>query len=100
MKHSNVRFSKRRQERLIGDLTSLAKDICPQAEIVEVLIPGYEELDAWIDIVVPDEKEEEVSDALSLRRDEIFMNEGYSIGLGITERSHYEAVRAKQNVTV
>jgi hypothetical protein len=100
MKHANNRFSKRRLEKLIGELTSLAKDICPEAEIVEVLIPGYEELDAWIGIVVPDEKEEAVSDALSLRRDEIFMNEDYSIGLGISERSHYEAVQTNLNATV
>ncbi|MDZ7289779.1 MAG: hypothetical protein ONB44_06875 [candidate division KSB1 bacterium] len=94
------RFSKRRLERLISELTSLAKELAPDAEISNVRIPGYEELDAWIDIVVPDEKEEEVSEALSQLRDKIFMDEGYHIGLGITERSHHEAVQAKLNATV
>jgi hypothetical protein len=98
MKRLKVQFSKRRLDRLIGELTSLAKDVCPEAEIMEVLIPGYEEQDAWIDIVIPDEKEEIVSEILSRRRDEIFMNDGYSIGLGIVERSQYEAAHAKMNM--
>jgi hypothetical protein len=49
---------------------------------------------------VPDEKEEEVSEALSQRRYEIFTEDDYSIGLGITERSQYEMARAKLNVAV
>jgi len=97
---SKARFSRRRLERLIGELTSLAKDLAPDAEIVGVQIPGYEELDAWIKIVVPDEKEELVTETLSQRSLEIFMEEGYDIGLGITERSHHEAVQEKMKLAV
>lgn len=97
---SKARFSKRRLERLIGELTSLAKDLAPDAEILAVRIPGYEELDAWIRIVVPDEKEELVSETLSQRSHEIFMEQGYDIGLGITERSHHEAVHERMKLAV
>ena len=100
MKRQNGRHSKRRLQQHINELTSLAKNLAPDSEIIDVLIPGDEGLDAWIDIVVPDEKEEEVSEALSQRRYEIFSEDDYSIGLGITERSQYEAVQAKQNATV
>lgn len=61
------------------------------------MIPGYEELDAWIDIVVPDEKEEVISGALSQLREDFFTNKKIHIGLGITERSRYETVYAKSN---
>jgi hypothetical protein len=93
-------FPRRRLKQRIRELTSLAKELTPEAEVIAVLIPGYEELDAWIDIVVPDDKEEVVSEALSQRREEIFTNDGYHIGLGITERSQYEATQEKLHVTV
>jgi hypothetical protein len=93
-------FAKRRLKRRIDEFTSLAKNIAPEAEVIDVLIPGYEDLDAWIDIVVPDEKEEEVSEALSQLRDKVLMNDGLYIGLGVTERSQHEAVQAKLHATV
>ena len=69
-----AQFSRRRLERLIGELWSLAKDLCPEA-VVEVE-PGVDELDAWIEVMVPDEQEEELHDALIRRAQEIFMEEG------------------------
>jgi len=90
-------FAKRRLKRYVNELTSLAKNLSADVKVVNVLIPGYEELDAWIDIVVPDEKEEEISDALSQRRSEISFQNGFTIGLGVMERSHYETVHAKLN---
>ncbi len=100
MSRKNGRFSKRRLQQHISELTSLARNLAPDAEITEVLIPGYEDLDGWIDIVVPDDKEEIVSETLSQRRYEIFTEEGYDIGLGITERSQYEAMQSKSSVMV
>ena len=90
-------FAKRHVKKLTGEFTSLAKNVAPNAEIIDIMIPGYEELDAWIDIVVPDEKEEEVSNALSQLREKIFSDKGVHIGLGIFERSHYDAVQSKLN---
>ena len=90
----------RRRKRLTGEFTSFAKNIAPDAEIANVMIPGYEELDAWLDIVVPDEREEEISDALSELRDKFFDDKGFHIGLGITERSHHEAVHEKMKLAV
>ncbi len=89
-------FAKRRVKRLTREFTSLAKNIAPDAEILDIMIPGYEELDAWIDIVVPDEREEEISEALSQLR-ENFFDKGVHIGLGITERSHYETAQSNLN---
>lgn len=99
MKKNNAkaRFSKRRLDRFITELCSLAKDLCPDAEIE--LQPGIEELDARIEIVVPDEREEEVSDKLVERSHEIFMDEGYDIGVSVYERSRIEKVRAQAQQT-
>lgn len=100
MSRRNGRFSKRRLQHHINALTSLAMELTPGAEMTEILIPGYGELDAWIDIVVPDEKEEIVSETLSQRRYEIFTDEGYDIGIAIFERSQYEAVQSRLSITV
>lgn len=94
---TNVRFSKRHLERLIDELSALAKDLCSEAEI-EVQ-PGIEELDAWIEVIVPDEQEEEVAERLVERRHQIFMEEGYDIGIGVTERSEHERFLAKQRAS-
>ncbi len=80
------RYSKRRLERFVWELASLAKDLCPEAEI-KVRIPGYEELDAWIEVIVPDEMVEEVSDRLYARASQIFDEENYWIGIHVVERS-------------
>lgn len=95
MKRQEGRIVKHRLKEYVNELTALAKSLSPEVEIGEVLIPGYEELDAWIDIIVPDDREEEISETLSERRSAISYNSGYHIGLGITERSHYEAIHAK-----
>jgi hypothetical protein len=93
-RNAQARFSKRRLERYIGELCSLAKELCPEAEIeVE---PGIDELDAWIEVIVPDEKEEDVHDALIQRAHDIFMDEGYDIGVHVTERSAHEQFLARQ----
>ena len=47
-------YSRRRLKRFVAETVSLAKDLCPEAEI-RVKIPGYEELDAFIGVIVPDE---------------------------------------------
>jgi len=94
-RHPKVRFSKRRLRQLIDELVGVAKSLCPEAEVVEVKIPGYEELDAMVEIVVPDEKEEEVHEAILHREYEIFMNEGYDIGVHVISRSDYEHLKAK-----
>ncbi len=100
MKRQNGRHSKRRLRQHIDELASLTKNLAPDAEIIDILIPGYEELDAWIDIVVPDAKEEKVSEALSQRRYEIFSEDDLFIGLGITERSQYQARHAQEKTAV
>ncbi|MEZ8221124.1 hypothetical protein GG496_001294 [Candidatus Fervidibacteria bacterium JGI MDM2 JNZ-1-D12] len=94
-RHPNARFSKRRLKQLINELIAYAKELCPEAEILEVKIPGYEELDAMVEIVVPDEKYEQVHDAVLHREYEIFMTEGYDIGVHVLSRSDYDWIMAK-----
>jgi len=92
-RHRN--FSRRRLERHVLTLCSLAKDLCPNAEI-EIRVPGLGGLDAWLDVVVDDDKEAEVQEALSQRAFEIYMEKGYDIGMNVVERSEYEKFLAKQ----
>ncbi|MFN3420155.1 MAG: hypothetical protein ACK40X_00335 [Armatimonadota bacterium] len=94
-RHPNARFSKRRLKQLINELIDYAKELCPEAEVVGIKIPGHEELDAVVNIVVPDEKYEEVDDAIAHREHEIFMTEGYDIGVRVLSRSDYEWLAAK-----
>jgi hypothetical protein len=84
-------FSNRRLEQHVLALCVLAKDLCPDAEI-EIHVPGFGGLDAWLDIVVDDDKVLEVHEALSQRAFEIYMEEGYDIGMNVVEQS---VVRAK-----
>ena len=86
------RYSRRRLERFVTEIVSLAKDLCPEAEIW-IKIPGYEELDAFVEVVVPDEMVEEVSDRLHERTSQIFDEENYLIGVHVVERS----LRQKRN---
>jgi len=92
---SKGKLSMQRVEKLVNDLIAYTKQLCPEAEVVEVKIPGHEELDAMVDIVVPDERYEEVHDAVLHREQEIFMNEGYDIAIHILSRSDYEWLMAK-----
>ncbi|MBI4530674.1 MAG: hypothetical protein HY709_04055 [Candidatus Latescibacteria bacterium] len=94
MKKKHSRFSRRHLERFINELCSLAKDLCPEAEI-EVRIPGYEESDAKIRVVVPDDTWDVVDEALSQRAYEIDVEEGYDIGVSVIERSHIERMVGK-----
>jgi len=94
-RHPKARFSKRRLKQLVEELVSLAKKLCPEAEVVEVKILGYEELDAMVDIVVPDSAEEKVYEAASHWAYEVFMSEGYDIGVSVLSCSDYERLMAK-----
>jgi len=96
MKRSQkARFSKQRLRKLVDELIGLAKSLCPEAEVTEVKVPGYEELDAMVEIVVPDSDEEAVHETLSRWAYEIFMDEGYDIGVSVLSRSDYESLKAK-----
>lgn len=94
-RHPNARFSKRRLKQLINELIARAKELPPEAEVLEIKIPGYEELDAMVDIIVPDEKYEKVHESILHREYEIFMDEGYDIAVRVLSRSDYEWITAK-----
>ncbi len=94
-RNPKARFSKQRLRKLVDELIGLAKSLCPEAEVTEIKVPGYEELDAMVEIVVPDSDEEAVHETLSHRAYEIFMDEGYDIGVSVLSRSEYESLKAK-----
>jgi len=94
-RNPKARFSKQRLRKLVDELIALAKSLCPEAEVTEVKVPGYEELDAMVEIVVPDSDEEAVYELLSHQAYEIFMDEGYDIGVSVISRSDYESLKAK-----
>ena len=74
----------------------MAKDLCPEAEI-RIKIPGYEELDAFIEVVVPDEMVEEVDDRLHELTARIFDEENYWVGVYVVERSLRQPKREQGN---
>ena len=80
------RYSRRRLERFVAETVSLAKDLCPEAEI-RVKIPGYEKMDAFIGVIVPDEMVGGSDDRLHERTSQIFDGENYLIGVHVVERS-------------
>jgi len=81
---------------LVNELISYAKELCPEAEVIAVQVPGLRGRGcANGEIVVPDEKDDEVHDAISRREFEIFMNEGYDIAVRVLSRSDYESLKAK-----
>lgn len=87
-------FSKRRLEKHVLTLSLLAKNICPDAEI-DIHVPGFGGLDAWLDVVVNDDKVLKVDEALSQCAFEIYMEEGYDIGMNVVEWSVTKAEKAK-----
>lgn len=84
----------RRLERDILELISLAKDLCPDAEI-KVKVPGYEEFDAWLTIIMPDECFDKAEAALTRKCNELEDRDHYLIGLNIVERSAVDKAKTK-----
>ena len=82
----------RKTERLIMELASLARDLCPQAEVI--ISPTFlDDFIAEMDVVVPDDTPDEVYDALSEKNYQLDMEHDCNIFLNIIERSRYEAAR-------
>ncbi|MEZ8216825.1 hypothetical protein B0813_000362 [Candidatus Fervidibacteria bacterium JGI MDM2 SSWTFF-3-K9] len=70
----------------LEELAKVAKRICPEAEI-SFDLNRVEEIDAWLQVIVPDGKEEEVHDALRPLSEDIHQRDNLWIGLRILERS-------------
>lgn len=79
-----------RVEHFIAELTSLAKDLCPEAE-VRISTFSREGEDANMDILVPPEKYDAVDEILVHRAWEILVDEGYHIVLGVHDREELAA---------
>lgn len=81
-----------RVEKFIAELTSLAKDLCPDAE-VRISTASIEGEDASMEILFPPEKYEEVDEALVHRAYEILLDEGYQIVVGVHDQEELAARR-------
>lgn len=85
----------RKTERLIWELVSLAKDLCPEAEVM-VLPTFLDDFVAEVQVIVPDDTPDEVYDALSEKDYQLDMEHDCNILLIITERSQYEAAHPRK----
>ncbi len=67
-----------RSEKYINELVSLAKELCPNAEITISTTP-WEQEDGRVKVIVPSEKFDEVDEALLRRSNQILLEEGHDI---------------------
>lgn len=81
-------------ERYLNQLCSLAKEIAPEAEVY-VSRKSYEEEDAWIDIIAPESRIDELMDKLYPVRSDIFYEHGYHIAVSIREKDSAEVNQKK-----
>jgi hypothetical protein len=81
-----MRQRRRLVRQRLEELAKAAKRICPEAEI-SFDLNRVEEIDAWLQVIVPDGKEEEVHDALRPLSEAIYERDNLWIGLRILERS-------------
>jgi hypothetical protein len=86
-------FSKRQLQKYLDELIAIARNLTPDVETV-VQIPGVEDQHAWLEIYVPDELEEQISDLVSERVLDIFMETGYDIGAIVYEKSQLQQTPA------
>ncbi|MBM3237750.1 hypothetical protein FJZ31_15790 [Candidatus Poribacteria bacterium] len=82
-----------RLHKFIVEIISTAKDVCPEAE-VSFTTESLEGEDATIKIVVPAEKFDEVDEAVSEKRYQVFLDEGYDIVLSVSEKEQAVAAAA------
>jgi hypothetical protein len=78
--------SKRRLVQYLNELIALAKTITIDVG-ADAHVPGFENQHARLEIYVPDELEEQISDLVSQRTHEIFIESGYDIGAIVFEKS-------------
>ena len=81
-----------RLHRFIVKIISTAKDIYPEAE-VSFTTESIEGEDATVKIIVPEAVFDEVDEAVSEKRYEIFLEEGYDICLSVVEKEQSDAIR-------
>jgi hypothetical protein len=83
-------ISKRQLQKYLDEIVAIAKNMTPEIETV-VQIPGVAGQHAWLEIYVPDELEEQISDAVSERVLDIFSETGYDIGVIVYEKSDLQS---------
>jgi thiazole synthase ThiGH ThiG subunit len=74
-----------RVENFIIELVSMAKDLCPEAEI-RISTTSIEGEDAKIKVIVPPESFDKVEEPITLRAYEILLDEGYQILVHVYDR--------------
>jgi len=84
--------SRNRLEKLIAELSGLAKDKCSEA-IITVSTNSLEGEDASIEIIVPSYDFDSVDETVTKRSDEIFDDEGYHIVVMVFEKEQVVALQ-------
>lgn len=87
-------ISRKQLQKHLNELVAVAKTITSDVQS-EVQIPGVEGQHAWIKIYVPDELEEKISDLVSERVLDIFMETGCDIGAIVYEKSDLASTTAE-----
>lgn len=80
------RISKKQLHKHLDELVALAKSVTADVH-ANFDIPGYEGQHARLEIYVPDELEEPVSELISQRAHDIFIDTGYDIAALVYEKS-------------
>ncbi|MBM3237262.1 hypothetical protein FJZ31_13295 [Candidatus Poribacteria bacterium] len=79
-----------RVEKFIAELTSLAKDISPEAEI-RISTASLEGEDAMLKVIVPSDKFDEADERLHALTYQILLDEGYHIVVMLDDREELAA---------
>jgi hypothetical protein len=89
-------ISKRQLQKYLDELIAIAQNLTSEVETV-VQIPGVEGQHAWLEIYVPEKLEEQISDLVSERVLDIFMETGYDIGAIVHEKDQPQRMAAETN---
>ncbi|MFA0784288.1 hypothetical protein [Fervidibacter sacchari] len=88
MSRTKVRNWKNLLEKRVTELIALAKELCPEAEVVVASPIGDE--DAAIEVFVPSEKYDEVRHALIRKSVDINWEDGFFISTMVHEKSDWQ----------
>lgn len=89
-------ISKMQLQKYLDELVAIAQNLTSDVATA-VQIPGVEGQHAWLEIYVPGELDEQISDLVNERVLDIFMETGYDIGAVVHEKSPLNTSGVAQN---
>lgn len=82
-----------RLDKYIAEVSSFVKELCPDAKI-EVSLDTYEKEDADLTVYVPEEKSDEIHEAVVGLTTDILVEEGYHIVVFMRDLEDYPEKQA------